>query len=139
MVVQDGAHLCPNCAYPMALSDRNILSAQRRAEAAQLTAEHAAPLRYPGKTEMDGVPALEGTSPQPITVAPGGSGSLTLTGVNLSASDTITFGHAGITGSAYTPATTTATITVNVDGAVPRGTYSLTFNGARYPNVVRVF
>ena len=75
-------------------------------------------------------------SPSALTIAPGGSGTTTvsLTRTNFAGAVTLTLGNApaGVTGS-FSPAAptgTSSTLTVNVGGGVSTGVYHLTVNGA---------
>jgi hypothetical protein len=76
---------------------------------------------------------LNTQSPSPLDISPGGAGVvLTLTGLNLESTDVVSFGHAGITASGEAWTSTQYTATVSASGGVPRGDYSITYDGSRW-------
>lgn len=145
MKVQDGAHVCPNCAYPMSLSEREQMHVAEVQRMVEKTARHAMPLEYPGSSLLAGEVLFERfTGTLPMEVARSGGtpvivGGFGLEGINLSASDTLT-APSGFTVSDYTTAADglSATFSLSADSSVSLGYHPLTFNGVTYRDVVRV-
>lgn len=97
---------------------------------------------YYGVDEVPIAPSFVVTiAPNPIILIRAGSSvSVTLTGNNFSAADTLAYGHAGITDA--TPpfffSDTSITLSVHASGGMPVGSYSFTFNGTTWQNVFSV-
>lgn len=123
--------------------------------AASITARYAAPAKWPGRLDdTDAVRVLLTFSPEPRTLTAGGSSAqLTITGRNLATTDTIEYGHAGITnasaasltpvtydsdGNTNTPHWDVLVLTVQASGATPPGLYSLEYEDVLYHNVFDV-
>lgn len=152
LVVQDGAKLCrPNCAYREAPSERELLRQEATIDAAQQTSDAvfgAAELF--GKAAvwslMDGVSAVTAITsgltryPQPIALHLGGTAPIVLSGVLLSAADTISFSNSNLTIGvvAYAPDQTSASFTVTAGGLIPLGDYDFFYNGTRFPKAFSV-
>lgn len=158
MKFQDGIESdrrCPNCYAPNGGELARTISRARASEiAGRITEEYAAPSRFPGWFDDTTDAALITFSPEPRMLTRGGSSApLTITGTNLSATDSYSYGHAGITnasvavltpvtydsdGNAVTPYVDTLVLTLQVSLAVPIGLYNLTYEGALYRGVLDV-
>jgi hypothetical protein len=159
MRFQDGIESdrrCPNCYEDGGGTiARNLDRAAAADIAARITEQYAAPPRFPGWfDETDAVVVLTTFTPEPRRLTRGGaSETLTIKGSGLATTDTIEYGHAGITNAsaaALTPVTydgdgnpespyeDTLVLTVHASGAVPVGLYSLTYNDVVYRNVFDV-
>lgn len=157
MRFQDGIEndrRCPNCYEEGGggiARDKDRAAASELA--AQITEKFAAPPKFPfWFDETSSVAALLSFSPEPrrLTIG-GGTQTLTITGTGLASTDTIEYGHAGITatasltpvtydsnGNAESPYVDTLVLTAQASGGVPAGLYSLTYNDVVYRNVFDV-
>jgi hypothetical protein len=128
-VTQDGLDLCkPRCAYPIAPSDFDAMFAEDQARADGYEPVVPSVTGFAADAKQ-----LNTQSPSPLDISPGGAGVvLTLTGLNLESTDVVSFGHAGITASGEAWTSTQYTATVSASGGVPRGDYSITYDGSRW-------
>lgn len=159
MRVQDGIESdrrCPNHWEPNGGSIARDLDRAAASElAASITAKYAEPPKFPFSFDnFDACSAVSLLSPSPRRLTAGGSAAvLTITGTRLLSTDTIVYGHVGITnsiaavltpvtydgnGNALTPFVDTLTLTVVASGAVPPGLYTLLYNSSIFRNVFDV-
>jgi len=133
---------------------RTLKSAEASNEAARITSRYAAPPKFPGWYDVTVLPALVEFDVRPLLLHRGGSSAvLTISGTNLTASDTLAYGHAGITnaaapvlypvtldgdGNAVDPFVDILVLTVQASGGVPVGSYSLTHEGSTYSDTFSV-
>ena len=126
---QDGFRLCERDYDPIGRIEAKqiIADSQARGGINPLTSLPLAPV-----AAFDSAPAITAVSPTSITITHGGSaGSISITGVNLSASDTWAGSHASITVTPTINSSTSVTLAVSVPiGTVPAaGDYNIAFNG----------
>lgn len=159
MFLQDGIaedHRCPNCYEPNGGKiERDLQRAAASELAAAITTRFASPARFPEWLDaITSVRVLDSFTPEPRRLTVGGSSAvLTITGSGLTATDTIVYGHAGITnavspllvpvtydsdGNAVSPYHDVLSLTVQASGAVPVGAYSLTYDDITYNGVFDV-
>lgn len=125
--VQDGHRLCRRC--------WDVMSPHEAQEALAEGAERAGArpmvsLPYGITGAFAGASSVTRISPTTLNLTKGGaSGTVTLTGVNFSASDTVAASNANITVSKSVDSATQITLTISASGATPAGDHSLTFNG----------
>ncbi len=147
---------CPNCFEPNGGTIARDLDRAAAAElASSITERFAAPPRFPFEFDpWSEVRVLDTFSPEPLRLTRGGAAAaLTITGQQLAASDTVTYGHAGLTnsvapaltvvtydsdGNALTPFRDVLVLTVQASGAVPAGLYGLVYEGSTYYGVFDV-
>jgi hypothetical protein len=156
---QDGVESdfrCPNCYED---NGGELARDADRAAASELAAliseQHEIPPKHPGwADEFSEVCTILTFSPEPRTLTKGGASAvLTITGRNLATTDTITYGHAGITnasaasltpvtfdsnGNTVAPHWDVLVLTVQASGAVTNGLHTLTYNDVLYRNVFDV-
>lgn len=148
MRIQSGLHVGAMCCYEEngGSVERDIRRAQASILASELSAKELTPPMHDGDPYygVEEVPAqsfVTTITPNPISLARGGpSVAVSLTGNNFAATDTITYGNAGIT-DASAPVLASAllrTLSVQASGAMPIGKYSFTFNGTPWPSVFDV-
>jgi hypothetical protein len=141
ITLEDGLHVCPNDVDTTTAEWRKR---QEEAQAAYIERSYTKPQPHPptrevivavtGMADSDGNEVRYG---RPLSlVASGAAEDLVLTGVNLSASDTVS-ADAGITVSVTVDSTTQVTLSVSA-GAMAAGDYALTYNDTVYRGVFRV-
>lgn len=143
-----------NCAYdPPDRSVKDTIAAHATEEGVRLTemnvdesarrlGEAPSSVLVPGWSVLETLTSTAGNWPEPAQLTAGGSSVVvTLTGYNHSSSDTIEYGHAGIT-DAIAPSrnvdATETTLTVHASGGVPSGYYDLRVNELPYRKFFRV-
>jgi hypothetical protein len=141
MTIEDGMHVCPNDVDTLTAE---YVKRETEKDAAWIASHQERPQLYPasagtfaavtGMADSDGNEVRYG---RPLSlVASGAAEDLVLTGVNLSASDTVS-ADAGITVSVTVDSTTQVTLSVSA-GAMAAGDYALTYNDTVYRGVFRV-
>jgi len=159
MRFQDGIESdrrCPNCYEENGGGIARDLDRAAAANlAAAITEQYAAPPIFGGWFDgTDEVCVLTEFDPEPRRLTRGGaSATLTISGSGLAATDTITYGHAGITnasaasltpvtydseGNPESPYEDVLVLTVQASVAVPAGLYSLVYNDVTYRNIFDV-
>lgn len=146
MVWQDGYRLCRDyCADLMSGTEVDLAVASYES-----VKDSYSPVPYgltaplvsvPTVTSMEDASGNTVDQVNPIQINNGGANVvLKLNGVNLSSSDTIAYGDAGITDAsavAYNAGGTLCTLTLTASGATP-GETSLTYNGVVYRDRLRI-
>lgn len=141
LVIQDGLRIDrDNCAKRMGADERTMAEAREAKRLVRREARTKEP-KYPFVPEMRGVPGVSSLTPNEIGLIVGGAAvAMTLGGVNLSSSDTVTY-TGGVTDSiapAYAVDGLTAVLTVVAGGAVLPGDYDLYYNDNRFARVFKV-
>ena len=159
MRYQDGVesdHRCPNCFEPNGGPiQRELEGAAAKELAASISAKCAPPPKFPYWLDdliAGGVITRFDPAPRRLTRG-GSSATLTIYGSGLQTTDTIAYGHAGITnasaavltpvtydsdGNALTPFEDVLVLTVQASGAVPLGYKTLTYNDVIHHNAFDV-
>lgn len=136
LVEQDGYSLCRTlCADEMSRTEDNLRLAMQLAET-----DSMAPNADPPTSAFDGAVSITATPTWPVTVKnDAGAVALAFTGVNLSSSVAISYGHAGIT-DASAPSWTSTTLALSLQATgVPDDYYDVTIGGSTYRRVLRVY
>lgn len=132
--IEDGRWLCTDrCSSLWTKTEDEIKLA-----AAQALTDPMTPNQRPPQAPCALAPTITSLSPRPIQLAIGGGASvLSVGGVNLSASDTWDYGHAGITGVVTVTSTEAVSISLSASGAVPAADYAITYNGQKFRKAIR--
>lgn len=135
-VEQDGYSFCrPLCADMSSRSEIKMQLAKDRA-----VVDSWQPNVDPPRSAFDGAVSITATPTWPVAVKNGGASvALSFTGVNLSSSVAISYGHAGITDNT-SPVWTSTTLALDlVASGVPAGYYNITIGGTTFTRVLRVY
>jgi uncharacterized Zn finger protein (UPF0148 family) len=148
--MKDGAKTCPNHgAWAESIAERDEYKEKTKARVAKEEAKEKLP-KWPQVPETRGLSGVSGISPTPpIQLLRGGATKdVVLSGVNLSAADTITYSHATVetVSTVYSAlgadgASNTATVTVRAKSAGAggiNGMYDLIFNLEPFRNIFQV-
>lgn len=124
---QDGFRLCQRCQDPGGGAE------EVRAQFAEEKAANAsAPydvLTFQPRGAFNGAVMVTGVSPLTLNLTRGGaSGSIAITGVNLSTADTWAASNVNITVTPTVNSTTSVTLSISAAVGTPRANYNLTFN-----------
>lgn len=125
--MQDGHKLCRRCLDPLSPLEAQTSMAAERAANAEAEMKM---LEYPVTSCFANAPAITGVSPLTLNLTRGGSsGSIAITGVWLSASDTWAANSGDITVTPTVNSSVSVSLSISAAGGTPRADYSITFNG----------
>ena len=130
--LQDGHQMCRRCVDPLSFTEAQVLSDGVAAKLPQLFAGNYDPQNpYQPQTAFAGISVVTEIDPLTLVITAGGaSGTIVLTGVNFTASDTVGASHASITVTPSVDSSTTITLTISAAGGMARGDYNLLFNSS---------
>lgn len=124
---EDGKRHCRRCSDPLIPSEAMQRMGEERARNASVL---MAMLPFPVTSCFGAAPMITAVSPLSLTVNKGiGGGTIAITGVNLSASDTWGTTYAKATVTPTVNSSTSVTLTAGVVAGAVAGDYSITFNG----------
>ncbi len=148
MRLQSGLHVGVKCCWEPngGTVERDLRRAQASVIASELSAKELTPQMHDGDPfygteEIPPQSFVATITPNPVTLIRGGAPvAVTLVGNNFAATDTITYGSAGITDASAPVLVSDLLRTISVQAAslMTAASYSFTFNGTLWPSVFNV-
>lgn len=141
LVWQDGLYVCRLNCYEEngGTIDRDIERARAAKLAAILTVRESRPPQQAGWDDDQNISLISSVTPRPLILNRGGaSGTLTLTGVNFTATDTITYDTPAITNSVVLITDTLISLTVAASSLCAVGDHTLLYNATPMRSCISV-